>query len=151
MSNKNKKRHLKNAFTLIEIVAVIVIIGMFLTIMMPVVSRTILSSRLKFYDNQENTVLLSARNYFSEDRNKLPKDLGEKKTVTVSTLIQEGYINSIIDDRNRPCNYEQSYVEVTQIGKGDYQYYVRLVCNEYDTALSYTDWSDWQTEYPKGA
>ena len=152
MNPMRKKEKYQYGFTLLELLAVIVILGIVLTIVVPSISRAILVARIKFYENQENILLATGRYYFtSGGRNVLPKDLGEKKTVTVSTLIQEGYINSIIDDRNRPCNYEQSYVEVTQIGKGDYQYYVRLVCNEYDTALSYTDWSDWQTEYPKGA
>jgi len=145
-----KKRKITNAFTLIEIVSVIVIIGMFLLLTFPTISRAVLMSQLKYYESQEMSLLTSGRNYFSSDRTRLPKNVGEKSIISLSTLVEEGYIDPIVDTENRECNLNESYVQATNIDKGEYQYYVRLLCADYDTVTAFGEWSNWSTEVPIG-
>ena len=145
-----KKKKRANAFTLVEIISVIVIIGMFLVVMVPVISNAIVTSRLKFYEGQENSVQVSGRNYFTSNRERLPKEVGSKEIVSLRSLISSGYIKNVIDDQNKECDYDLSYVEVTNVGVGEYQYYVRLVCADYDSQTAFSEWSDWQLTYPSG-
>ncbi len=145
-----EKKKQRNAFTLIEIVSVIVIIGMFLLITFPTISRAVLMSQFKYYEGQEMSFLAAGRNYFSSDRMRLPKNVGEKSTISLSTLIEEGYIEPIVDTENRECDLNDSYVQATNIDKGEYHYYVRLICIDYDTVVALGEWSNWSTEVPTG-
>ncbi len=140
----------KNGFTLVEILSVIAIIGMFLLIVFPAVSKAIITAQIKYFESQENAILFSGRDYFSEDRSRLPKAEGAKKAVSLATLVDEGYIKMIVDNKSRDCNPDQTYVEATYMAKGDYQYYVRLVCIDYDTETAMGEWSDWTTIQPTG-
>ena len=139
----------KNAFTLVEIITVIVMLGLFLMVTIPLISKAVLSVQLRYFRAQENSLLISGRNYFTEDRVRLPKIQWEKTTVTLRELIENGYLKKIVDNENNECDADQSYVEVTNVGKGEYQYYARLVCGQYDTELIIGNWSDWIAERPE--
>ncbi len=128
------KRNLKNAFTLIEIISVIVIIGVLLVMIFPLITSAPVISQAKFYESQQNSLYLSGRDYFTSDRTRLPKEINEQSIVTLNTLILEGYIKPIVDAKNKECDGDQSIVRVTNAGQGEYKYYSRLVCDNYDSA-----------------
>ncbi|MDD4036357.1 MAG: hypothetical protein PHS45_03440 [Bacilli bacterium] len=76
--------------------------------------------------------------------------VGTKEIVTLDILINEGHISAITDNNNVPCNNTDSYVEVTKVEAGGYIYNVRLVCNNYDSLMAWSEWSDWTTVPPSG-
>jgi type IV pilus assembly protein PilA len=144
---KIRKRH---GFSLTELLAVIIVIGIVIVIALPVINGVVGTVKTNFYQNQENSLLFSGKDYFTDANERLPRTLGETQDVTLKTLIDEGYTKSIVDAEKEVCDIDESKVEVTNLSKGEYGYTVRLVCNNYDTVLAYGPWSEWQTTMPTG-
>jgi type IV pilus assembly protein PilA len=145
---KSKK---KRGFSLIELLAVIIIIGIVIVIAFPVINGVVGTFKNNFYNNQENTLLFSGKDYFSDDSSRLPKTTGEVTIVSLRTLLEEGYTKEILDAEKQTCDSEQSVVEVTNVSKGEYNYTAKLVCDNYSTEGSYGDWSEWSTTIPTGS
>ncbi|MDD4036363.1 MAG: type II secretion system protein, partial [Bacilli bacterium] len=145
MKKKNKK-----AFVLIEIVAVIVITGIFLIVALPLIINAITIAKLKYFQNQENMLLISGRDYFTDSRERLPKNKGDIEVVSLRTLVDNSYIKPIKDVGKNICDPDQSYVEVVNFSEGNYIYNIRLVCDDYDTNTTWSEWSDWVLNPPTG-
>lgn len=144
-----KKNDIK-AFMLIEIIAVIVIMSMLLIVVLPLIANAITTARLKYFQDQENMMLISGKDYFTDNREKLPKNQGDSEVVILKTLVDNSYIKPIKDAKKDICDVNQSYVEVTNLSSGNYNYNIRLVCNDYDTNINWSEWSDWTTIPPVG-
>ena len=113
----------KKGFTLVELLATIVILGLIVTIVYPVVISTINSSRQKARDSQIKIIEKGAKMYYLENPNEL-KDLDSvaedcetldvtpavDNPISLSTLISEGYITGDEENENElidPCTEEQ--------------------------------------------
>ena len=83
MKNANK------AFTLVELLAVIVILGIIAFLIFPNVSKTIEESREKAYARQISILEQAAQKYTKENIDKLSSD---KRCISIDTLISSGYI-----------------------------------------------------------
>ncbi|MFA7689241.1 MAG: type II secretion system protein, partial [Bacilli bacterium] len=90
---KNRKK--SKAFTLIELVAVIIILGITLLVAVPMVTRAVRKSKLELMASQENTLKLIGKDYFLSNREALPKEIGEASSVSIKTLIKEGYTKEV--------------------------------------------------------
>ena len=77
------------------------------------------------YDNLENNMVSAAKKYYSENKKNLPKE-GVTIKVSTDTLIEEGYLNNLVDpkDSSNKCS---GYVEVTN-EEGNYSYLPFLTC-----------------------
>jgi len=128
-------------FTLVEVLGTIVILGVVLGISVPLISRAVKKSQLEQMETQENNVSLVGKNYFLDNRDELPKINGATTQVAVSDLVLEGYINEVKDYNNNVCDLVNSYVEVTKIDKGDYDYSTYLYCDGYETGDAWTEWA----------
>ncbi|MDD4036625.1 MAG: prepilin-type N-terminal cleavage/methylation domain-containing protein, partial [Bacilli bacterium] len=62
---KNIKFKNRKAFTLVEVIAVIIIIGILLVIAVPSFTRVVRTAELNYYWNQEKSILISGRSYFT--------------------------------------------------------------------------------------
>lgn len=101
----------KKAFTLIELIAVIVILSLIALIVFPAVNSVIKNSKEKAYQEQIKTIIKSAKQLSYENSEVLP-DEGETSEIQLTCLtsgctyngvqIKGGYINEddIIDPRN---------------------------------------------------
>ncbi len=81
---------MKKGFTLVELLAVIVVLSIILVISAPIVTNLITSSKQKAYDEQVNLIVSSAKNYsvkYSVEINTDPY------YVSVDTLINKGFID----------------------------------------------------------
>ena len=87
-----KIRKGKKGFTFVELLAVIAIIGILTTVTVVSVNSLLASSRRKYYQSQENTTVLAGKEYFTDYRSELPKNVGEKEAVTVDTLYTKKYL-----------------------------------------------------------
>ena len=121
---KNKK----GGFTLIELLAVLVLLGVLVGIVLFQASRTITKSNSAYYKSQESLILLAAKEYFTDYRSLLPKELEEKAEVKVATLVDELYIDEIYDVNQNRCDTINSKVIVTMKNPQEYDYHVHLVC-----------------------
>ena len=86
------------AFTMIELLGVIVIIGFLSTMAVTAVSRYKKKAQNDTYKNYEQNLESAAKNYLVYNTSSIPSD---KLTLSSSTLIDEGYIDEMTDPINK--------------------------------------------------
>ena len=81
-------KNIKNnkGFSLIEILATIVIIGIVSTIGIVSVNSMINKSRQHFYESQKQQMVLAAQSYVQDNRNILPRNVGGMQKIKLSVL-----------------------------------------------------------------
>lgn len=131
-----KKIKSQKGFTLVEILAVIAILGILTGIAIGGIQLLLDKAKEEFYNEQENNMIMAAQAYYQTNRNKLPKKIGKIITVSLKELEDAKYIDPIKDRNKNNCDNENSYVKVFKYSQTDYRYTVKLVCpGEYDTYL----------------
>ena len=87
---------MKRGFTLIELMAVIVVLGIISVIVIPAVDRFIRSSQYASYDVQIDYIKDAAKNWAADNYNRIPDNNLESITIYLSQLKTEGYISENI-------------------------------------------------------
>ena len=92
---------MKKGFTLVELLAVIIILGILGLIVVPLVNETIKEQKEKLYNRQMETIESSAEGWSTKNSDKLVED-GTSIYVSITTLVQDGYLkkSDIKDPRN---------------------------------------------------
>ena len=95
----------KNGFTLVETLAVIIVLSLFALITVPIIDKNLKESRNVTYDVQIDEVITAAKNWSVDHLNQLPSTVESPKNVLVSELINGGYIESVIKNpkNNTKC------------------------------------------------
>jgi len=134
-------------FSMVEILAAIAIVGILVGIAIPSVSAYIQESREKFNKQVEEQLLVSGKNYFSENVKLLPKLTyveslleGERKNyVTAPELSTGNYLkNELIDYDGETC--EESYVLVVKNSSSKEEiWHPCLICGQGDDKKVHTD------------
>ena len=106
---------MKKAFTLVELLAVIIIIGLISLIVVPKVINIIADSKNKAYNNQVDRIEKAANLYVTEN----PYDVtftGGKAYVTLSNLIDNGYLEAPIINQKTGESFDldDTVVEITK-------------------------------------
>ena len=129
----------KKGFTLIEVLAVVVLLGLLMGLLFPAVSKYIIGTRDNTYTVYEADMKTSAQNLMTEcveanDTLCIPKS-GKSKKITLSELIATGYTDKLRDpkDDSKDCDPFQSFVIVDNEGDNtiNLKYDVCLVCGDY--------------------
>ncbi len=132
------KNLLKNnkGLTLVELLAVVVIMGVLSSIAVTSVSKLLSRSAENYYKEQEDNVALAAKSYMNDHRNNLPFKTGYDNSVTITLeILQEtGYIKTVKDKSGNTCSASDSYVTITKNSTEDYTYKTHLKCSGYETA-----------------
>lgn len=81
----------KQAFTLVELLAVIVILGILATIAVPTIVGLISSSKENTLEEQKNTIIDAAERWGTDNIRSLPD---ESCDVSIEFLKEEGYLDS---------------------------------------------------------
>ena len=121
----------KKGFTLIEILAAITILALLTGIAVVSVTKIIDNAKENHYTTAEENIILAGQNYSQQNREVLPKSLGQKTKLPLSLLIEKKYIQEIMDYSNNVCDIDKSYVEIYKYSKNDYTYQVYLECPSY--------------------
>lgn len=137
MNIKRKKN--SGGFTLIEIIAVVIIIGILAIVTVPSVSRYIANTRKTAYSSHEESMKRAAESYTIEcldgtNPNCLLPDRGTKQKLYLNELVDKGYLDNLKStDGKTFCDKNLSYVEIANTGKSNYEYTVCLYCGDYST------------------
>lgn len=129
---KNKK-----GYTMMELLAVIIILGILMTLAYVGVTKYLKQTKDTVYKDFEKNITAGAENYLVEHSSKIPK-VGEKLVIDVSKLVCEGYIESLEDPvkTNKTCNIE-SYAIITRKDNTEYnmdiEYTACLKCSNYES------------------
>ena len=116
----------RKAFTLIELMGVLVIIGILTVILVPVINNTIKNNKQELYDNQLKMIRLAAQNLATDNTYILPEEDGEEIYITLGQLRAMGYAEGTIIDPLTNKNFPDNLI-VMIIKKGnDYDYVINL-------------------------
>ena len=120
----------KKGFSLVEILVAILILGILSGLAVVSVSSMLQTAKEDYYDTIEKTIILAAQNYYGDHRGSLPRDVGQKRRVTIETLIEYNYLKrgDVVDYGKTECNVTDSYVSVIKYSQDDYLYTLYLEC-----------------------
>ena len=120
----------KKAFTLVEILAVVVLLGVILAFATPKVISIINESTIKAYVAMEKNIQKAASDYVLVDELVLPTTSGQHKVIDLNKLVSEKMINTVYDakDTDSEC---LGYVVVTKKDEYGYNYNTCLFCSGY--------------------
>ena len=121
----------KRGFSLVELLAAIVILGLLSTIAIVGVNKIINTAESKHYNAQMQDMVMAAKSYSQDNRNVLPKRKGAITTVKLSQLQQAKYIGEITDRHKGVCDPETSYVQIFKYDDNHYSYTAFLSCPNY--------------------
>ncbi len=113
-------------FTLIEVVTAVVIMSLLGTIAITSMMSVLKNGNDKYYKNQENMVIMAAKEYYSDHKGELPIE-NDTSTITLDELIENDYIDTVKDSKGNVCNGE-SKVTVSKIDNKKYKYTIELNC-----------------------
>lgn len=124
----------KRAFTLVELLSVIVILGVVSLIVFPTISNTIKTSKQKLYNNQISILKSAGKKWATENINELDKDHVNDTYIPLSMLKDTGYLNKdkILNPQTKKemngC-IKISYDYLTKTYNYDYQEYEGVEIN----------------------
>ena len=127
-----KKEKQKRGFTMIELLAVLVILGIIMVIAVPSVVGYLQDSKQKYYEQLEDSVMTAGKEYFSDHRSLLPRENGQIYSVDIADLVTDGYTSDVLDsDGNGTCTGK---VYVKRLATADFEYNACISCGQVDTA-----------------
>lgn len=148
----------KKGFTIIELLGVVVIISILGGIVVAAIMNYIKEAEVRYNDGVKKQILISGKNYFSDNKSELPnstydtKAYSKFKAITVSELRSKNYVNKLFSDyEGRDCS--NSYVHVEKPSNSSEHFYtVCMICEgkdgevvNYDTDIlscNITNWDD---------
>lgn len=143
------KRNNNKGFTLIEILAAIVILGIISTIAVPAVYKYVTKTKDFSYENMYKTVYDAVKNY-RIDTNDVSANGPSAPTYTkadINNFVELNYLDPLIDpaDRSKKCSAEVYVFSCHNEDKTvleDHSYSVQLTCSAYSDAKVFNDNGD---------
>ena len=112
----------KKGFSLVELLAVVVILGILAAVGLGVTSNLIDRANKDKMDSQKNIVTMSAQTYMQNKKKLVPKIIGESINVKISDLRSSNYLTEDIKNTKGESCMEKSYVRVYKLSKSEYTY-----------------------------
>lgn len=112
----------KKAFTLIELMGVLVIVGILTVILIPVINNTIKNKKQDLYNQQIELIKLSAKNLASDNEYILPEEVGDEIFITLGQLRAMGYAEETIINPLTKENFSDDLIVMVIKRESDYDY-----------------------------
>ncbi len=112
----------KKAFTLIELMGVLVIVGILTVILIPVINNTIKNKKQDLYNQQIELIKLSAKNLASDNEYILPEEVGDEIFITLGQLRAMGYAEKTIINPLTKENFSDDLIVMVIKRESDYDY-----------------------------
>ena len=125
ISSRNKK-----AFTMIELLGAIVILGILSVIAIASATRLIDKSKKEEASQQASTLKQAAESYLQANSNVKPKSIGESVNVYASTLKEKKYLKENIKNASGEDCMEKTFVKVYKSTKSKYVYTPIILCGD---------------------
>ena len=121
------KNNSKKGFTIIELLAAVVIVGIIISLAVIAINKYILQGRNAVDNQLEKQLILASKNYFNDNKTKFI-NIDEKGVVVwYTTLKAENYMsNDLVDSNGNSC--AKSYVVVSK-DKTKYSYIGCIMCD----------------------
>ena len=117
-------------FTLAELLAVIVILGLVAVIAVPAVTKTLGGTKSELCEDQLKNIKEAARLYGSDHMLELPDNEGETKTITLKDLQMGGYIKENLENpKNKQEINSGLTITITKQGQNKWKYEREHFCN----------------------
>lgn len=115
---------MKQGFTLVELLAVLVLLSLIAVIAIPVVDRLIKENREELYEINVVMIEEGARDWAADNIFSLPEEVGDTKTLTICDLEKAGRIEiDVKNPKNDKLFYKDSFVTITKTEYGfEYEY-----------------------------
>lgn len=119
-------------FTIVELLAVIVILGIVSVIVVYTARHVIGSGKNGVYQNHENTLKGAAQNYLIKNSNLLP-NVGSSITITYNDLKDNNFLSELKDPNGGICSSSQVTISREADNGLNYtlNYKVCLICSQY--------------------
>lgn len=127
----------KKAFTMVELLATITILGIVTVVAVVSVSRVMTNAKNEYYKGQEDNIILAAQSFVQNNTDRLPKSVGQTVKLPLSELVKNKYLKEAVKDYGKQdCDMEKSYVEITKVSQKEYAYNVFLECPNFKASTS---------------
>lgn len=144
---KDEMKNIKNkkAFTLVELLAVIVVLGLIIAIITPTVNKSLKTSEEALEQEQIDKLIYATKKYVIDNTDLLPSEEGEYQYIRLSKLIEDGVIDNeiIINPKTREemrgciiINYNSNY--------NQYEYQYEEGCVKENTVYAFNYKKDYQ-------
>jgi type IV pilus assembly protein PilA len=120
----------KRAFTLVELLAVIVVLAIILVIAIPNVIKVIKGSKMNVYYRDEQILENVSRNYLASNPDLLPVNTNQRIKIDYLTMKNNNYIN-ILKDPFSGNECIKSRVYIIKEASNKFKYQAGLICDNY--------------------
>lgn len=117
----------RKGFTLIELMAVITILVILSLIIIPIIDKNVKRSKEDMYKIQIENIRMGGQGYFSDNLSSRPS-VGNFCSISVDTLVSQGYINGSVVNPKTGESFGEIYVQIKNIGNSNRNIYSYLVC-----------------------
>ena len=122
----------QKGFTMVELLAVIVILGVLATISIAAVMGIIEKAKERYYKSQEDNMVMAAQSYLKNNNKSQPKVSGQTVKINLDKLKNAKYIDTVVDYKKQTCSGSDSYVNAFKYEDNVY-YTAHLKCPNYET------------------
>lgn len=128
----------KKGFSMVELLAVVVILGILVGVGVPAVSKYLQKSRTQAYETMEKNAYTAAKNYLIDNN----IDVDDVLTIDIKNdLVDIQYMDRLVDpvDNGEECTGEVDVIKNMEVVEGalnSYSYCVKVKCSTYETKSS---------------